>query len=135
MKNIIYTLILSTLIIIMGSCSKSSGNKKAENSHSKSDNGTTVTKALFESSKMKLENITEQTFPTTIKVTGMIDAPPQSVEIISSFSGGYIKKSALLIGDKVKKVRFWVSNNNIQFLAIFRKNNDKIWRYYKTRRL
>jgi len=102
----------------MGSCSKSSGNIKAENSHSKSDNGTTVTKAQFESSKMKLENITEQRFPTTIKVTGMIDAPPQSVEIISSFSGGYIKKSALLIGDKVKKGQALVTIENPDFIEL-----------------
>ena len=120
MKYIYYSIIAMIFTITIISCKKSSAieatHSDAENPNEHND--ITVSKTQFEANKMKLENITEQTFPTTIKVTGMIDAPPQSVEIISSFSGGYIKKSVLLIGDKIKKGQALVTIENPDFIEL-----------------
>jgi len=120
MKNILYILMLSTLIISIGSCSKSTENKTIENQQgiSENQNKITVTKSQFESSEMKLGTLTEKDFPSIIKITGMIDVPPQSKEIISSFSGGYIKNSALLIGDHVKKGQAVVTIENPKFVEM-----------------
>ena len=120
MKNIYYLIIAIIFTITISSCKKSSeiGNIQSDAKNSNEHKGIIVSRTQFEANKMKLENITEQTFPTTIKVTGMIDAPPQSVEIISSFYGGYIKKSALLIGDKVKKGQALVTIENPDFIEL-----------------
>ena len=118
MKNIIYILITAVLTISLSSCSKESEIKKTEDIPSKSDKGITVTKAQFESSEMEFGKLSEQSFPSIIKVTGMIDVPPQSKEIISSFSGGYVKSSNLLIGDRVKKGQALVTIENPDFVEL-----------------
>ena len=118
MKNIIYILITAVLTISLSGCSKTSESKNTEDSVSKSDNIITLTKAQFESNAMEFGNISEQVFPSIIKVTGMIDVPPQSKEIISSFSGGYIKSSNLLIGDSVKKGQALVTIENPDFVEM-----------------
>jgi len=118
MKNTIYILFVTVLALSLSSCSKSSENKNIENLPSKSGNEITVTKAQFDHNNMELGSVTEQSFPSKIKVTGMIDVPPQSKEIISSFSGGYVKKSNLLIGDKVKKGQALVTIENPNFVEL-----------------
>ena len=120
MKNIYYLIAVIFFTITVVSCKESSVNEnnKIDDENSLKLTGTNVSKAQFDANKMKLENITEQTFSTTIKVTGMIDAPPQSIEVISSFSGGYIKNSSLLIGDKVKKGQALVTIENPDFIEM-----------------
>ncbi|MDC9722100.1 MAG: efflux RND transporter periplasmic adaptor subunit [Urechidicola sp.] len=120
MKNIYYLIAVIFLAITVTSCKESSvnENKKINDESPLQHTGTIVSKEQFDTNKMKLENITEQTFSTTIKVTGMIDAPPQSVEIISSFSGGYIKNSSLLVGDAVKKGQALVTIENPDFIEM-----------------
>lgn len=120
MKYIYYLIAVIFFAITVASCKDSSVNEnnKIDDESSLQNTGTIVSKAQFDANKMKLENITEETFSTTIKVTGMIDAPPQSVEVISSFSGGYIKNSSLLIGDKVKKGQALVTIENPDFIEM-----------------
>lgn len=120
MKNIYYLIAVIFFAITVVSCKESSVNEnnKIDDESSLKHTGTSVSKAQFDTNKMKLESITEQTFSTTIKVTGMIDAPPQSVEVISSFSGGYIKSSALLVGDAVKKGQALVTIENPDFIEM-----------------
>ena len=48
----------------------------------------------------------------------MIDVPPQNKEVITTFSGGYVKNSALLVGDKVKKGQALVIIENLGFVEI-----------------
>lgn len=121
MKNINYILIIT--ILFLSSCK----NKQAETEdkhvhleteHSDNENHEEVkiTKAQFESSKMQLGSLTKNDFPEVVKTTGMIDVPPQSVEIISSFYGGYVKKSSLLIGDKVRRGQAVVTIENPDFV-------------------
>src|SRR5690554_5300342 len=61
-----------------------------------------VSKAQFENAKMEIGSLTEKPFAQTVHTSGMIDVPPQSKAVISAFSGGYIKNTPLLIGDKVR---------------------------------
>ena len=89
--------------------------KLKENIYNEEQN-ISVTKAQFESSKMTLGSLSKQDFPEVVKTTGMIDIPPQSKEVISSFYGGFIKKSSLLIGDKVKKGQALVTIENPKFV-------------------
>ena len=65
---------------------------------------------------MELGTLSKQNFPDIIKTTGMIDVPPQSKEIITSFFGGFVKKSNLLIGDNVRKGQAVVTIENPEFI-------------------
>lgn len=117
MKNIIYITIFS--IIIM-SCSNTTKQAIAttEDKESHKQESVFVTKAQFENNEMNLGNLTEYSFPLLVKVTGMIDVPPQNKEVISTFYGGYIKNSPLLIGDKVKKGQALVTIQNPEFIEM-----------------
>jgi len=120
LKNII-TILITLLILSCGkSESKSEDIKKSSDNQNITSNTDiiTITKAQFENEKMKLVSMQEKSFPTYIKTTGMIDVPPNSKAVISAFTGGYIKNSPLLIGDKVKKGQLLVTIENLDFVEL-----------------
>tara|TARA_R110002020_G_scaffold108281_2_gene251070 strand:+ start:60253 stop:61407 length:1155 start_codon:yes stop_codon:yes gene_type:complete len=78
----------------------------------------TVSKPQFDQSYMQLGKMSEQSFPDIVEATGMIDVPPQNRAVISAFSGGYIKNTPLLIGDKVKKGQPLVTLENPDFIQM-----------------
>ncbi len=120
MKNILYITIFS--LALLTSCKNTSEEKVVTDQETEHvEQGIHVTQAQFESNHMKLETLTKQDFPDIVKTTGMIDVPPQNREIITTFSGGYIKNSALLIGDKVKKGQALVSIENPDFVEMQQK--------------
>lgn len=77
-----------------------------------------VTKNQFASSKMEIGSPMEQEFDVTVKTTGKIDVPPQNRAKVTSFIGGYIKSTKLLVGDKVKKGQPLLTLENTEFLDI-----------------
>ena len=77
-----------------------------------------ISQSQFTSENMEFGKLEEQLFNHTIKTTGMIDVPPQNKAIISAFLGGYITKTPLLIGDKVKKGQVLVTLENPEFIQI-----------------
>ncbi len=78
----------------------------------------TVSTEQFQSEKMQLIKMQEHSFPSLIRTTGMIDVPPSSKAVISAYIGGYIKKTLLLIGDKVKKGQPLVTIENLEFIQM-----------------
>src|SRR5690625_6866260 len=67
---------------------------------------------------MSFGSVMEKDFAKTIHTNGTIDVPPQSKAVISAFSGGYIKNTHLLIGDKVKKGERLLSIENPEFITM-----------------
>jgi cobalt-zinc-cadmium efflux system membrane fusion protein len=53
-----------------------------------------------------------------IEVSGTIDVPPQNKAIVSAFIGGYIKRTPLLIGNKVKKGQPLLTLENPEFVQM-----------------
>ena len=78
----------------------------------------TITKAQFESEKMAFGSLAEFDFNEGIKVNGMIDVPPQNKSSISTFIGGYITKTPLLVGSEVKKGQLLVTLQNPEYVEI-----------------
>ena len=117
-KTNIYIVILLFTALSIASCKKSNEKQvvaeSTEMEHE--DSEITVSKAQFNSAKMVLGTLTTQEFPEIVKVTGMVDAPPQSKAVITSYHAGNVKKSDLLIGDKVKKGQALVSIANPEFI-------------------
>ncbi|MDY0780973.1 efflux RND transporter periplasmic adaptor subunit [Tenacibaculum sp. IB213877] len=110
----IYIALFSLLIL---SCGKSK-EATSEAEQTSESNIITVTKQQFESEKMQLGALSEQSFNETIKANGFIDVPPQNKASVNTFLGGYVKRTPLLIGDKVKKGQLVVTLENTEFIEM-----------------
>lgn len=113
MKHI-YILLFSLAILSCGE-KETQTEVKQQETH---DDDITVTKAQFESENMKLGVLALRTFNHSINTTGFIDVPPQNKASVSSFVGGYIKNTPLLVGDKIKKGQLLVTLENIEFIEM-----------------
>lgn len=111
MKKLTYIIALT---LMLTSCK----NKTEEVVEPKEEGLITVTQEQFQSLKLEIGTPKEQDFNVGIKATGKIDVPPANKAKITSFLGGYIKKTHLLIGDKVKKGQPLVTLENTEFIDI-----------------
>ncbi|MFL1010838.1 efflux RND transporter periplasmic adaptor subunit [Flavisericum labens] len=111
----LYILILSLLFIACGNSEKN-GKPVAEAEHNSDE--IIISKIQFEGENMQLGKLEKHTFNQTIMTSGMIDVPPHNKATISTFMGGYITKTPLLIGDKVKKGQLLVTLQNPEFVEI-----------------
>ena len=111
----IYIFIFSLVLV---SCGKSDKQTQVETDDQVDDNLVYVNRAQFDSGKMQLGVLEEQVFNETIKANGMIDVPPQNRASVSTFMGGYVKKTPLLVGDKVSKGQHLVTLQSTEFVEI-----------------
>ncbi|WP_339834515.1 efflux RND transporter periplasmic adaptor subunit [uncultured Flavobacterium sp.] len=111
MRKLTYIIALT---LILTSCK----NNKEEVVEPTDDGIITVTKEQFQSSKLEIGTPKEQDFNVGIKATGKIDVPPENRAKITSFVGGYVKTTHLLIGDKVKKGQALITLENTEFIDI-----------------
>lgn len=77
-----------------------------------------ITKAQFESENMEMGTLSKQQFAQTIKANGYIDVPPQNKASITTFLGGYVKKTYLLVGDEVKNGQMVATLENTDYVEI-----------------
>ena len=111
MKNSIYIVALS---FILFSCKEAKTNEPTP----KEDGIITVTKEQFQSSGMEIASPVEHDFDVTVKASGKIDVPPQNRAKVTTFIGGYVKSTRLLVGDKVTKGQPLLTLENTEFLDI-----------------
>lgn len=111
----IYSLILSAVLVACGNSEKRNDSAVEESSNA---NQIIITKQQFEGEKMQLGKLENQVFNETVKTSGMIDVPPHNKASVSSFVGGFITRTPLLIGDKVKKGQLLVTLENPEFVEI-----------------
>ena len=111
MKNFIYTLALASLFF---SCKEA----KTEAEVPETDGLITVTATQFQSAGMEVAKPIEQNFDVTIKTSGKIDVPPQNRAKVTTFIGGYVKGTKLLVGDRVTKGQALLTLENTEFLDI-----------------
>ena len=118
MKTYIIKTVLLFLTIGIIACNSSKSTEKENEIIELKESVIEITASQFESSKMKLGNISTQTFTEEIKTNGYIDVPPANRAKVSAIMGGYVKKSPLLIGDKVKKGQLLLTLENPDFIEI-----------------
>ncbi len=111
MKKIIFTIVITSLLF---ACKES----KTEEPNPKDNGLITVTNAQFQSSGMEIATPAEQDFDVTISTSGKIDVPPQNRAKVTSFIGGYVKSTKLLVGDKVTKGQALLTLENTEYLDI-----------------
>ncbi len=113
-KIISFLLLLGMII----SCNSSKSKKKDTETLKISKDIVEISTSQFESSKMELGKISLQTFDESIETNGYIDVPPANKAKVSAIMGGYIKKSPLLVGDKVEKGQMLLTIENPDFIEI-----------------
>ena len=116
MKNIIYSY-ATVFLLLITSC----GNKNNETSSEGEQTETSaivVTQDQFTSNGLLLGGLEERNFPDVVETSGMIDVPPENRASVMAFMGGFVKKTPLLIGDKVKKGQLLVTLENQEFVQM-----------------
>lgn len=114
MKNI-YIL---TVFLALIACGNSEKNKTSNIEEPVNSNEILITQSQFNSEQMQLGKLEEHDFNEEIKTSGIIDVPPHNKATVSAFMGGYITKTPLLIGDKVKKGQLLVTLENPEFVEM-----------------
>ncbi|WP_053971037.1 efflux RND transporter periplasmic adaptor subunit [Mangrovimonas sp. ST2L15] len=77
-----------------------------------------ITREQFQGESMALGQLSEYHFQETVQVNGMIDVPPHNKSNITTFMGGYVTKTPLLVGDLVKKGQLLVTLENTEYVEI-----------------
>ena len=97
------------------------GNKNSEASASEEqgeETGIVVSQDQFDTNDLTMGTMEKRTFPKMVETSGMIDVPPENRASVSAFMGGFVKKTSLLIGDKVKKGQLLVVLENQEFVQM-----------------
>ena len=119
MKSLLYGLSASLILLSLQSCSKT--NQKSNNDalvQQQESNDIRITNSQFNHLKMQLGRAQKKSFPEVIETTGIIDVPPKNRAVVTSFMGGYIKNSPLLVGDEVKKGQAVVTLENPAYVQL-----------------
>jgi cobalt-zinc-cadmium efflux system membrane fusion protein len=105
-------------LLVFTACRHSEKNNEIVASKALNPNEIIISESQFNSEKLKLGQLENKPLHKTIKTTGMIDVPPQNKSVISTFLGGYITNTPLLIGDRVKKGDLLVTLENPEFIEL-----------------
>ncbi|WP_236264013.1 efflux RND transporter periplasmic adaptor subunit [Dysgonomonas sp. Marseille-P4677] len=103
MKKYFYYILIVSLLASFSSCGEKKKTSEEENSLQVESSIVKITQEQFNSMKMEIAPLEEREFDNTMKASGKIDVPPKSRAKVTSFVGGYVKSTSLLVGDKVVK--------------------------------
>jgi cobalt-zinc-cadmium efflux system membrane fusion protein len=100
MKNT-FIIILSTFIAL--SCTKKVENTKEFEQISADGTTITLNDAQIKNAGIETSNPENKAISGTIRLNGTIDVPPQGMASISAPSGGYVRRSQYMPGDRIAK--------------------------------
>lgn len=110
----LYSLLLLLFVV---SCKNNSEEAPVAESN-ESSHELEITREQFQGESMALGQLSEYHFQETVQVNGMIDVPPHNKSNITTFMGGYVTKTPLLVGDLVKKGQLLVTLENTEYVEI-----------------
>lgn len=105
------------IFMLLVACGNDKKEEQTEKTPLKSDE-LVVSKEQFEGEKMAFGTLSEHDFNSIVKVSGLIEVPTQNQSSVSTFMGGYVTKSPLLIGDEVKKGQYLLTLESTEFVEI-----------------
>ncbi|WP_163517104.1 efflux RND transporter periplasmic adaptor subunit [Gelidibacter japonicus] len=105
------------VFMLLVACGNDKKEEQTEENLQKTDE-LVVSKEQFKSEQMEFGTLSEHDFNTIVKVSGQIEVPTQNQSSVSTFLGGYVTKSPLLIGDEVKKGQFLVTLESTEFVEM-----------------
>lgn len=103
MKNIAIVWMLMLGILSCTGSKEETGEKEKAPETEETGNAVELTQAQYETAGIRLGNIGTRSLSGTITANGVIDIPPQNLVSISAPMGGFVRKSDLLQGVKVRK--------------------------------
>ncbi|NNK88708.1 MAG: efflux RND transporter periplasmic adaptor subunit [Flavobacteriaceae bacterium] len=115
--NTLYRSII-LLLLLLNSCKNNPDTVEIPDHASADPELIFVSLEQFKHSGMELGSLSEYTFDKAIQATGIVDVPPQYKASVTAKMGGFIKETALLEGDRVKKGQFLVSVENPEFIQM-----------------
>lgn len=119
MKSIQYIIFFLSILLVSTCGDSTNSSTDTEASIESLENQTIeISKAQFDGDQMQLGKLSEQSFQSMVQTTGMIDVPPQNRAIISSFAGGYVQKTPLLVGNLVRKGQMLATLENPEFVEM-----------------
>ena len=98
MKNIF----LISALLLLFSCGKDE-TKKEEFEVVASENQISVNDAQFKTAGIEIGTLGQEEISAKIKLSGMVDVPPQNLASVSAPSGGYVKYTRFMPGMHVSK--------------------------------
>ncbi len=104
----------------MMSCVGKSAEEHAseKNHHDEEENTIEFTEAQYRTAAIELGKVEIKQISSTIKVNGMLDAPPQQMVSISVPLGGFLKHTSLLQGSRVMKGQVIATIENLDFIQL-----------------
>ena len=111
-------MLFASTLFIACSHSKENGSDSENQQNQASEEQLVITQSQFESSGMQLGDLKEITFSETVQSNGYINVPPQNRASVSVFFPGYVKKSTLLMGDKVQKGQVLFTLENVDYIKL-----------------
>lgn len=121
MLRILYITLISIFLYSFSACGDAGTKKETVATGEEAEDLTwtiKITDAQFEGDQMQMGSLGQHNFATVVTVMGMMDIPPKNKAIITAFSGGYVKRTPLLIGSSVKKGDFLLSLENPEFIRL-----------------
>lgn len=89
-----------------------------DNRHNEEENTIEFTEAQYNTAEIELGKVENKQISGTIKVNGILDAPPQQMVSISVPLGGFLKKTPLLQGSRVTKGQVIAVIENLEFIRL-----------------
>jgi cobalt-zinc-cadmium efflux system membrane fusion protein len=71
------------------------------------ENQISVNDAQFKTAGIEIGTLGQEEISAKIKLSGMVDVPPQNLASVSAPSGGYVKYTKFMPGMHVNKAKLW----------------------------
>ena len=113
MKNII---LICFLLLLIGCNSKNTTEKETE--VPATENVVNLTDAQLQNANLEIGSFEKRNISSTLKVSGIIDVPPQNLISISMPLGGYLKSTKLLPGMHVAKGEILATMEDQQYIQL-----------------
>jgi cobalt-zinc-cadmium efflux system membrane fusion protein len=115
MKNIAYKIVLCTALILAVGC-KEQPLQEAKQTTAKNNNNIEVSETQLKQTTIKIGKVKKRKIGHEISVNGMIDVPPQGNISVTVPYGGFLKRTTMLPGTKLKKGQVIARVENPKFI-------------------
>jgi cobalt-zinc-cadmium efflux system membrane fusion protein len=103
---------------LLSSCAKDQQEAEHVEEHAHEETVVAFTKEQFETVGVTLGNVEQKQISGTIRVNGVLDVPPQQLISVSAPLGGFLRKTDLLQGSRVRKGQVIATIENMDFIQM-----------------